>query len=49
VLGKQNINLAMWHTAMPSNTKPKILFNLWTQFVLVKKYILALILKPFSG
>jgi hypothetical protein len=40
VLGKQNINLAMWHTAMPSNSKPNILFNLSAQFVLVKEYFL---------
>jgi hypothetical protein len=39
VLGKQNINLAMWRTAMPSNTK-NIHFNHSAQFVLVKKYFL---------
>jgi hypothetical protein len=40
VLGKQNINLAMWHTAMPSNTKSSIHFNHSTQFVLFKKHFL---------
>jgi len=30
----------MWHTVMPSNTKPNKLFNQSAEFVLVKKYFL---------
>jgi len=40
MLGKQNINFGMWHTAMSSNTKPNKLFNHSAQFVLVQKYFL---------
>ena len=40
VLRKQNINLGMWHTAIPSSTKQNRHFNHSALFILVKKYFL---------
>lgn len=42
VLSKQNINLAMCHTSMPSNTKPKTNLIIRHSLLLVKKYFLII-------
>lgn len=49
VSANQNVNLGIWHMAVPSNMKPNVLFTQSTRFILVNKFVLFIIVATCFG